>query len=245
VTDRRSSRTRITTSKFEIELLTTPDSANVRSLYDRLFDAYGPQHWWPGDSPYEVIVGAILTQNTNWTNVEKALAALRAADVWSFEAIRVTERSALATLIRPSGYFNQKARKLHEFASLISDDFRGQLDDLLDLPMAELRTTLLGIWGIGDETADDIVLYAAKKPSFVIDTYTRRIVDRLGWRADGDEYRDYQSLFADRLPHDAPLFNEFHALLDEHAATVCRPTPKCDGCCLKDICVTGKTFEPT
>ena len=162
MTDRRSSRTRITTSKFEIELLTTPDSANVRSLYDRLFDAYGPQHWWPGDSPYEVIVGAILTQNTNWTNVEKALAALRAADVWSFEAIRVTERSALATLIRPSGYFNQKARKLHEFASLISDDFRGQLDDLLDLPMAELRTTLLGIWGIGDETADDIVLYAAK-----------------------------------------------------------------------------------
>lgn len=224
---------------MQSHLLTTPASADIKSLYDRLFDAYGPQHWWPGDGPFEVIVGAILTQNTNWSNVEKALASLRAADVWSFTAIRRTDRESLADLIRSSGYFNQKARKLHGFATLVENDFHGRLDQLLDLPMDELRPKLLGIWGIGEETADDIVLYAANKPSFVIDTYTRRIVDRLGWRVEGNKYRDYQSLFVDRLPTDAPLYNEFHALLDEHAAGVCRPTPKCEGCCLREMCATG------
>lgn len=218
----------------------TPAISDVRDLYDRLFTTYGPQHWWPGEGPFDVIVGAILTQNTNWTNVEKALNTLREAGVWSFEAIHETDRDTLRELIRSSGYFNQKARKLHEFAALIENDFNGELDQLLSLPMVELRTRLLGIWGIGEETADDIVLYAAGKTSFVIDTYTRRIVDRLGWHVDGNRYGDYQSLFTERLPAEAPLFNEFHALLDEHAAGVCRPTPKCDGCCLREICATGQ-----
>jgi len=218
---------------------TKPTHAAVLSLYDRLYATYGPQHWWPGDGPFDVIVGAILTQNTNWRNVGKALDALRNADIWSFKAIHGTERDDLADLIRPSGYFNQKARKLHEFAALVENDLNGNLDQLLDLPMDDLRTILLGIWGVGEETADDIVLYAAAKPSFVIDTYTRRIVDRLGWRPQGVQYRDYQSLFTERLPSDATLFNEYHALLDEHASTVCRPTPRCDQCCLQDICATG------
>jgi len=218
---------------------TKPTHAAVLSLYDRLYATYGPQHWWPGDGPFDVIVGAILTQNTNWRNVGKALDALRNADIWSFKAIHGTERDDLADLIRPSGYFNQKARKLHEFAALVENDLNGNLDQLLDLPMDDLRTILLGIWGVGEETADDIVLYAAAKPSFVIDTYTRRIVDRLGWRPQGVQYRDYQSLFTERLPSDAALFNEYHALLDEHASTVCRPTPRCDQCCLQDICATG------
>jgi endonuclease-3 related protein len=218
---------------------TTPTNAHIRSLYDRLYAAYGPQHWWPGDGPFDVIAGAILTQNTNWTNVEKALAALREAGVWSFKAIHGTDRDELADLIRPSGYFNQKARKLHEFSALVENDFNGELDKLLGLPMDDLRGRLLGIWGIGEETADDIVLYAANKPSFVIDTYTRRIVDRLGWRVDGDRYADYQSLFTERLPRDATLYNEYHALLDHHASEVCRPTPRCDQCCLADICATG------
>ncbi len=218
---------------------TKPTHAAVLSLYDRLYATYGPQHWWPGDGPFDVIVGAILTQNTNWKNVGKALDALRNADICSFKAIHGTERDDLADLIRPSGYFNQKARKLHEFAALVENDLNGNLDQLLDLPMDDLRTILLGIWGVGEETADDIVLYAAAKPSFVIDTYTRRIVDRLGWRPQGVQYRDYQSLFTERLPSDATLFNEYHALLDEHASTVCRPTPRCDQCCLQDICATG------
>jgi endonuclease-3 related protein len=218
---------------------TKPTRAAVLSLYDRLYATYGPQYWWPGDGPFDVIVGAILTQNTNWKNVGKALDALRNADIWSFKAIHGTERGDLADLIRPSGYFNQKARKLHEFAALVENDLNGNLDQLLDLPMDDLRAILLGIWGVGEETADDIVLYAAAKPSFVIDTYTRRIVDRLGWRPQGVQYRDYQSLFTERLPSDAALFNEYHALLDEHASTVCRPTPRCDQCCLQDICPTG------
>jgi endonuclease-3 related protein len=219
----------------------TPSDADIRSLYDRLYAAYGPQHWWPGDGPFDVSVGAILTQNTNWTNVEKALHALRDANVWSFNAIYRTERDELATLIRPSGYFNQKARKLHEFAALVENDFNGELDQLLGLPTHDLRARLLNIWGIGEETADDIVLYAANKPSFVIDTYTRRIVDRLGWRVDGNQYSDYQSLFTQRLPQDATLYNEYHALLDHHASAVCRPTPRCDECGLRNMCPTGNS----
>ena len=222
-----------------LPLPTTPTHAYVRSLYDRLYATYGPQHWWPGDGPFDVIVGAILTQNTNWTNVEKALDKLRNANICSFKTIHGMDRNYLADLIRPSGYFNQKARKLHEFAVLVENDFNGNLDQLLDLPMDDLRTILLGIWGVGEETADDIVLYAAHKPSFVIDKYTRRIVDRLGWRPQGVRYRDYQLMFTEQLPSDVALFNEYHALLDEHASTVCRPTPRCDQCCLQDTCATG------
>lgn len=224
---------------MNVSNLKIPGAADVRALYDRLFARYGPQDWWPGDSPFEVIVGAILTQNTNWTNVEKALANLRAAGVWNFGAIRSTARERLAALIQPSGYFNQKARKLHEFAALIENDFHGNLNGLLDLPMDDLRTGLLGVWGIGEETADDIVLYAAGKPSFVIDTYTRRIVDRIGWRVGGEAYGNYRSLFSERLPADAALFNEYHALLVRHAVDVCRPTPDCDACCLVTVCRTG------
>ncbi|MCH7593151.1 MAG: hypothetical protein IIB27_01410 [Chloroflexi bacterium] len=218
----------------------SPTADNVIKLYDRLLAAYGPQDWWPGDGPFDVIVGAILTQNTNWTNVEKALDGLRTAGVWSFAAIRSAPREQLAALIRPSGYFNQKARKLHEIAALVENDFHGELGRLLDLPLDELRTRLLGVWGIGEETADDIILYAAEKPSFVIDTYTRRIVDRLGWQVDGDAYGDYRSLFSERLPADATLFNEYHALLVRHAVNVCRPRPACADCCLVAMCPTGR-----
>lgn len=223
--------------------LITPTHTDVRSLYDLIFDVYGPQHWWPGDGPFDVIVGAILTQNTNWKNAEKALCALKTANVRSFDAIGDTNREVLADLIRPSGSFNQKARKLHEFSALLKTDFHDCLDRLLELPTYRLRSTLLGIWGVGEETADDIILYAAGKPSFVIDTYTRRVVDRLGWQVEGNRYSDYQSLFMDRLPADAALFNEYHALLDEHASRVCKPTPMCGSCCLNDICLTGKSRQ--
>jgi len=215
------------------------------AAYGRLQAAYGPLHWWPGESPFEVVVGAILAQNTAWRNVTKALDNLRSAGVWSIDAIQSVQQDRLAAIIRSSGYYNTKARKLKEFAAFITRDFRGDLEVCLVLPTDELRARLLGVWGIGEETADDIVLYAAGKPSFVIDAYTRRAIDRLGWSVPGNRYSDYQSLFHDRLPADAELFNQYHALFVRHGARTCRPTPTCETCCLRDICLTGRSGTGT
>jgi len=209
-------------------------------IYRRLFDAYGPQGWWPGDSAFEVIVGAILTQSTAWTNVEKALSAMREAGCWSFEAIAALPEPELAEIIRSSGYYNAQARKLQSFASHVLD--RGGLEPLFAQDTAPLRAELLSIHGIGDETADDIIVYAAGKPSFVIDSYTRRIIDRMELFPAGRNpgYRDYQALFHDNLPAETPLFNEFHALLDHHAKVTCQKRqPRCQGCCLVGLCPTG------
>lgn len=211
-------------------------------IYRRLYAVYGPQGWWPGDSPFEVIVGAILTQSTAWINVEKALAEMRNAGCWSFQAIAALPEPELAGIIRSSGYYNAKARKLQAFANHVLAS--GGLERLFAQDTASLRAELLSIHGIGDETADDIIVYAAGKPSFVIDAYTRRIIDRLelsprGRRNPG--YRDYQALFHDNLPAETPLFNEFHALLDHHAKVTCtKREPRCQGCCLLDLCPTGR-----
>ena len=209
-------------------------------IYRRLYDAYGPQGWWPGDSPFEVIAGAILTQSTAWTNVEKALAAMRKAGCWSFKAIAALPEPELAEIIRSSGYYNAKARKLRSFASHVLE--RGSLERLFAQDTAPLRAELLSIHGIGDETADDIIVYAAGKPSFVIDSYTRRIIDRMELSPKGRNpgYASYQALFHDNLPSETPLFNEFHALLDHHAKVTCQKRqPRCSGCCLIDLCPTG------
>jgi len=210
------------------------------AVFRRLQAAYGPLHWWPGESPFEIAVGAILAQNTAWTNVRRALENMRSARIWSISAIHRTPRERLAAVIRPSGYFNTKARKLKEFTSFITNGFGGDLDACLNLPLDELRRRLLEVWGIGEETADDIVLYAAGKPSFVVDAYTRRIIDRLGWHVDGKRYADYQALFHDRLPADTGLFNDYHALFVRHGARTCRPKPRCETCCLLDACPTGQ-----
>ena len=209
------------------------------AVYERLHAAHGPLHWWPGESPFEIAIGAILAQNTAWRNVRQALENLRSARIWTMQAILHAPQERLAAVIRPSGYFNTKARKLKEFASFITEGFNGRLDACLDLPQEELRARLLEVWGIGEETADDIVLYAAGKPSFVIDAYTRRTVDRLGWRTHGKRYAHYQALFHERLPADAALFNQYHALLVRHGARTCRPKPLCETCSLLDICPTG------
>ncbi len=214
-------------------------------IFRRLYDAHGPQHWWPGDSRFEVIVGAILTQSTAWTNVEKALSAMKSARCWSFEEIAALPESELASIIRSSGYYNAKARKLQSFAWHTLN--RGGLDPLFDQDMDSLRSELLSIHGIGEETADDIVVYAAEMPSFVIDSYTRRIVDRMGLAPQGRSrnYGSYQSLFQDNLPAVTPLFNEFHALLDHHAKFVClKRDPRCSDCCLVDLCPTGSIGSP-
>lgn len=219
----------------------------LREIYGRLYQRYGPQCWWPGEGSLDVAIGAILTQAAAWTNVERAISNLKEADCWSLAALHRCTQEELARIIRPSGYFNAKARKLKAFSEHVVRHYGGDLGDFLGQELGPLRSELLSIHGIGPETADDILVYAAGKPSFVIDAYTRRIVQRLGVMPQGARqgYGAFQALFHDHLPREVPLFNEYHALLDRHAKEACTKTPQCEGCCLRDICATGKTSLPS
>jgi len=205
-------------------------------IFQRLHDAYGPQAWWPADDPLEVIVGAILTQRTTWTNAERAIARMRDTKMLSVAALHDATERTISRAIRPSGCYREKAKKLKAFAAWIVDRHGGTLGRALDLPTAELRRELLEIHGIGPETADAILLYAAARPSFVVDAYTRRLFERLGWLAGGEAYEEIRCDLMDALPVDVPLFNEFHALLVRHAKAHCRATPNCHGCPLAEIC---------
>ena len=218
--------------------------AVLADVYTLLHREYGPQGWWPGDGPLDVVFGAILTQAAAWTNVEMALANLKQAGCWSLEAVHLKPQDELAAIVRPSGYFNAKARKLKAFAAHVIANHSGDLERFLDQDMGPLREELLAIHGIGPETADDIILYAAGKPSFVIDSYTRRIVGRLGIAPRGmpDSYQAHQDLFHENLPPDARMFNEYHALLDRHAKDTCAKAPRCGGCCLVEMCATGRAI---
>ncbi len=212
----------------------------LMDIYERLYRRHGPQGWWPSDGPFETIAGAILTQNAAWANAKRALDNLRDAEALSPSAIRSMPEPELALLIRPSGYFNTKARKLKAIAEYMAAHGDDPTEWDLREPK-ELRAELLGVYGIGPETADDIVLYVAGLPSFVIDAYTRRVVDRLGLAPRRQTYEGYQALFEEHLPAEAPLFNEFHALLDHHAVHTCtKAAPRCEGCCLLEVCPTGK-----
>jgi endonuclease-3 related protein len=205
-------------------------------IYDRLMSYYGPQHWWPGDSPFEVILGAILTQSAAWTNVEKAINNLKSAGALSPRAIRRLPLEQLAQLIRPSGYYNAKAIKLKAFVEWLDENYRDNLDKLLAVDVGTLREQLLSIHGIGNETADSIILYAAEKPVFVIDAYTRRIISRVGLLSEDDSYVNCRKYFMDNLPSDVRLFNEYHALLVRLGKEACRKQPLCTRCCLKGLC---------
>jgi endonuclease-3 related protein len=206
----------------------------LRAVYRRLAAAHGPQRWWPGDSRFEIMVGAVLTQNTAWTNVEKAIANLKLAHALSPEAIAGARHRQLADWLRPSGYFNIKAQRLRAFCRWLIA--QGGVRRLARRPTAPLRAALLGVHGIGPETADDILLYAFERPVFVIDAYTRRIFQRLGV-IDGDEdYESLRQLFETRLDADVPLFNEYHALIVAHGKDICRSRPRCTGCCLARSC---------
>ncbi len=218
------------------------DGAFLLEVYRRLYDAYGPQGWWPGaETPIEVCVGAILTQSAAWTNVEKAMHRLRSTGRLSLAGIHETPQEELAELVHASGYFNAKARKLKAFARHVYDHYSGDLAAMLARPWEALREELLGVYGIGEETADDIVLYAAGGPTFVVDAYTRRILQRLGRPAPEERYESYRRLFMDVLPPDARLFNEYHALLDNLAKEACRKrAPLCGECPLLDLCPTGR-----
>ena len=224
-----------------------PNAELLMQVYNRLFQRYGPQGWWPGEGPLDVVIGAILTQSAAWTNVEKALQNLKDADCWSLDAINRCAQEELASIIRPSGYFNAKARKLKAFAHHVCHHYGGHLEAFFDQEMVELRSELLSIHGIGPETADDILVYAAGKPSFVIDAYTRRIMDRLGLigmieSGKKTSYEECQAVFQESLPAGVQLFNEYHALLDQHAKVACTKIPSCADCCLLDLCRTGRAL---
>ena len=205
-------------------------------IYQKLLGRFGPQHWWPADESFEVIVGAILTQSAAWGNVEKAIVNLRGVGALSPRALRELPRPKLAALIHPCGYYNAKALKLKAFALWLGNHYDDDLDRLFALDAGELRQQLLAVHGVGPETADSIILYAAGKPVFVIDAYTRRIISRLGLAPEKEGYAAYQKLFMENLPSDARLFNEYHALLVCLGKNVCRRQPLCAECCLGDIC---------
>lgn len=210
-------------------------------IYERLYHVYGPQGWWPSDGRFEMIVGAILTQNTAWRNVEKAIQNLKAAGVLSPRGLRESLESDLAKLVYPSGYYNTKARKLQAFARYIGDRYKDDLDAMASRDVAALRGELLGVYGIGEETADDILLYALGKPVFVVDAFTKRLLYRLGLGPESGQYREYQALFERNLTPNIALFGEYHALIVRHAKEACRKTrPLCDGCALLKICPTGQ-----
>ena len=216
----------------------SPPSLEV--VYQRLLDAYGPQSWWPAEGRFEVMVGAILTQSAAWSNVEKAIDRLKAASKLSPSAIRETPAEELASLIYSSGYYNAKARKLKALAAYLGDRFGDDIDAMRACDTQSLRAELLGVHGIGHETADDILLYALDKPVFVIDAYTRRLLSRLSVADDREPYGQHQQLFMAQLPADAEMFAEYHALIVTHAKVSCRKSPACEGCALLEICRTGQ-----
>jgi endonuclease III related protein len=199
--------------------------------FNSLFTAFGPQHWWPGRTQFEVIVGAILTQNTSWTNVERAITNLRNAGLLAPSAMERVTLRRLERLIRSSGYFRQKARKLKAFCAFLRSEHGGSLRRMFATQTSELREKLLGVFGIGPETADSILLYAGEHPVFVVDAYTKRILVRHGWAEEQAKYQDLRWKFERQFPGDAKRFNEFHALIVQTGKNFCRTkAPLCGEC---------------
>ena len=209
----------------------TAPPTDLRTYYDALFAAHGPQYWWPGRSAFEVIVGAILTQNTSWTNVEPAIRNLRREKLLTPRAMETVSLARLARLIRSSGYFRQKAKKLKCFVRFLRSEYGGSLTRMFRTPTAALREKLLAVHGIGPETADSILLYAGEHPVFVVDAYTRRLLERHQLATRAQSYEEIRRLFEGSLPGDAPLYNEFHALIVRTGKEYCRTrNPRCSEC---------------
>ncbi|MCK4913503.1 MAG: endonuclease III domain-containing protein [Planctomycetes bacterium] len=210
-------------------------SEQLTEIYQLLLERFGGQDWWPGDGRFEIIVGAILTQNTNWTNVEKALANLKSADLLDAEKLHHLDSEKMAALIRPAGYYNIKTKRLKNFLSWLFEKYNGQLSSLENLSTACLREELLTINGIGKETADSILLYAFEREIFVVDAYTARIAIRHGLIDSDADYERLSELFQSNLQQDVKLFNEYHALLVQVGKNFCKPKPNCSDCPLKDL----------
>jgi endonuclease III related protein len=200
-------------------------------IYRKLYHAFGPQHWWPGDTPFEIAVGAILTQNTNWGNVEKAIQNLKSRDALSAKVIHTMPVEDLAELIRPSGYFNIKTTRLKSFINFLMKEYHGSMKRMITGEVHQLREKLLSVNGIGPETADSILLYALGKPVFVIDAYTKRVLSRHRILDDRRSYDEFQALFHATLKKDEKLFNEYHALFVKLGKTFCKKSkPLCATC---------------
>ncbi len=207
----------------------------IQEIYKLLFERFGRQHWWPGETKDEIIAGAILTQNTNWQNVEKAIANLKKASVMSLEKLYQIEQTELAQLIKPAGYYNIKAKRLKAFLKWLFERHNGSLSEIESMHIENLREELLGINGVGRETADSILLYAFGKPVFVVDAYTYRIATRHLLIEPQCGYEELRSLFEDNLDNDVQVFNEYHALLVRTGKEFCRPTARCAGCPLESL----------
>ena len=211
-------------------------SSRLIEIYDRLNFHFGPQNWWPADTPFEVVVGAVLTQNTNWKNVEKSLNTLKQAGLLNFQSLAVLSEAELADHIRSSGYYNLKARRLKNLLRMIATDYQGEIDTLFREETSVARQALLQVKGIGPETADAILLFAGNHPIFVVDAYTHRILSRHNLVPEECDYQDLQDLFMDNLSHDSSMFNQYHALLVIAAKNYCKKTkPLCETCPLKDV----------
>jgi endonuclease-3 related protein len=213
----------------------------LREIFNRLLDRFGTLDWWPAETPFEVCVGAILTQNTAWGNVEKAICALKQEGILSADTLQECDPERLARLIRPAGYFNVKSRRLKDFTAWLFLNHQGSLERMFAGNWQELREGLLRVRGIGPETADSILLYAGNKPTFVVDAYTRRLFRRLGLLPEAAGYDHTRTLFMNGLPEDVPLFNEFHAQIVQQCKRFCRSKPLCSGCPLYDSCQSRLT----
>jgi endonuclease-3 related protein len=208
----------------------------LHRIYSRLYDYFGPQHWWPGESPFEIMVGAVLTQNTNWGNVEKAIDNLKRAGALNLDKMASMPPGLVAEYIRPAGYFNIKAARLQNLFTLIRENYGGSLDRLFAGDTETLRQDLLSVKGIGPETADSIILYAAQRPVFVVDAYTYRILLRHDIIPAEYGYEEIQEVFMDNLERSSRLYNEFHALLVCAGKRFCKKkAPRCTGCPLDGI----------
>ena len=217
----------------------------LTEVYDRLFQVFGPQHWWPGESPFEVMIGAVLTQNTNWQNVEKAIRNLRLSDLLDPHTLYDVPLDELEELIRPAGYFRVKARRLQSLLQFLIERFDGSLEAMFQTNLSDLRQELLAVHGIGPETADSILLYAGGQPSFVVDTYTHRVFARHGWISFDADYHQIQDYIQGELPQEAKLYNEYHALLVRLGKDFCRKSdPKCAACPLRELLPPGGPMEP-
>ncbi len=218
--------------------LFNPSAEALTALYAALLARYGRQPWWPAETPFEVVVGAVLTQNAAWTNVEKAIARLRSRDLLSLDAVLAAEHDALADAIRPSGYFNVKARRLRSVCAFLDD--AGGMQRFARRDLATQRSGLLAVHGIGPETADDILLYALDRPVFVIDVYTRRLLQRYRLARGDEPYEVLRAGFEAALAADVDLYQQFHALIVVHAKAACRKTPLCPTCVLAPACPGGR-----
>lgn len=221
-------------------LMILPDSnagGNIfLDIFRILLRRYGPLHWWPAETPFEVCVGAILTQNTNWGNVEKAIANLKKEGLLSAEALRDVPVERLAEVIRPAGFFNVKSARLKDFVAWLFMRHDGRLERMFSGDWQDLRKELLNVRGIGRETCDSILLYAGNKPSFVVDAYTKRLFSHLGVIPEKADYEEIRALFMENLPENVEMFNEYHALIVQHCKEHCRKKPLCPGCDLHFSC---------